>query len=164
MDWQYSLFNSIKIPNQGLTNLAGSHFNTIFYFDTYTQDNTVTPEWGYDQYGNYVLLEAEGSTDLPPTTVEVKARMDQRTSNSKSVLEPELGADTNLAYFEGRLTDPLTFPKILNLESDVKAVIDGVEGTFTFHPQFSYKSTTLTVTDKALGQRIRGYFELRRKG
>ena len=162
MDWQYSLFNSIKIINSGLTNLAGSHFNAIFYFDTYTQDYTVTPEWGFDQYGNYTLLEADGSTELTTSTIEVKARIDQRTSTSKSILEPELGTDTNLAYFEGRLTEPLTFPRILNLESDVKAVIDGFEGTFSFQPQFSYKSTTITDTDKSLGQRIRGFFELRK--
>lgn len=160
MNWQKSLFDSIKIPNQGLKNLAGSHYNAVFFFETITQEPSSEPEFGFDEFGNYVLLE-EGGGDLITEIIEVKARIDQKTSTRKSQLEPELGVNTNLAYFEGRLTDPLTFPKILKLEGEVKAVIDGIEGRFTFQPQFSYKSTTTTETDQALGQRIRGYFEVR---
>ena len=111
-----------------------------------------TGEKEIDEFGNVRSL-------VQPLVVQCSLK--ERASNLRTLRDATNTDRASLATvvaLEGRCVSPKKLPSTLKPGAKAQATIGGIEGTFTLEP---IVQTAYTQVTEALGEKIRGGFELR---
>lgn len=118
-------------------------------------------ELSFSQYSGGVIEDSLTGNYIPQTTTTITLKCELWQAKDPYT-EENPGLNRSRIYFEGHLIEPLTYDRPLPEMLNAKLLFQGTYRIGKFYPfiNFADSISEAISLDSALGQEIKGYFEL----
>lgn len=136
---------NIQSISNGIKGVSGGRWNAKLCYETLTSNSG----FEYDEYGNPVAS---------PPSRELRCIFARLYPARGTEYAKASGVDQSKLYMVGCLVEPLEIPN--PPPNIVNAQISGYTGFWTWSTQLETSTSIESQLEKALGQRISGYFQI----